>query len=220
MRPKSPQVLFGIAVSLLAAREVQAQSEPTAVQRAKYQMAHELRLAVGTLPMDAFQKGWSASLSYTLHLDPAWSWEILQVTGSLLTETSVMQELIDVFAVPREDFAGPRLMLTTGLEFSPVYGKQVLFNQNTVHEGLLVGLYGGVLFGDRPTLSDTFADPRPIAGAGLGLRFFLSELFSARVDARNFASFRRAVRNNESFELEYVLHLTLSLSVNFWRDEG
>lgn len=188
---------------------------PQAVQVRAFSFSDELRLSIGSMPLDPFQKGWTASLAYTYHLDDTWAWEILQVTGALLTSTSLRDELLGAFARRPEEFAAPRFMATTGLEMSPVYGKQVWLNRDTVHAGVLLGVYAGVLFGDRPTLGETFEDFRPVVGGGLGFRVFMSDLLSTRLDSRVFASFRRAFREGESFEVETIALFTLSLSLGF-----
>ncbi len=190
------------------------------MQRRKYQMAHELRLSVGALPVDAFQKGYSASASYTLHFDNYIAWEIFQLTAAYLVSTNLRDELIDTFAVPPEDFAAPRFMLTTGLELTPFYGKQSLFNDTVLHQSLVLGLYGGVIFGDRVDIAETLKDIRPAVGVGLGFRVFMTKLISARADLRYLFALKRAVRANESFESDNVLLLTIAVSFNVFRDDA
>ena len=194
--------------------------DKVAIQRRKFQMAHEFRLALGTMPLDAFQKGWTASFSYTMHLNDYLAWEIIQGTFALLTSTNLRDTLISTFAVPPEDFAAPRLMLTTGLELTPFYGKQAFLNDDITHQGLLFGAYGGVLFGDREDFGATLADLRPAAGLGVGYRMFFTKVMSLRFDARGYGALRRAVRANENLQVEAVLLLTLSGSLNLWRDDA
>lgn len=192
-----------------------------AVQERKYGFSEEIRISVGSMPLDPFLKGWTGSLAYAHHFDELWAWEILQFTGALLTSTSLRDELTGTFGVQPEEFSAPRIMITTGAEFSPVYGKQVLFNQETVHGTMFFGIYGGVIFGDRPTFSETLDDWRPAIGGGVGFRLFLSNLFSTRFDGRLFASFRDPMDpedTDESFdrsEADVVALLTLSLSLGF-----
>jgi len=195
-------------------------AERVAIQRRKYNLAHEVRLSLGVMPLDPYQKGWSGSVGYTLHLTDFVAWELLQVGGALLTSSSLREKLVNELGVPPEDFAAPRLFVTTGIELTPFYGKQTLLNRNIAHQALLFGLHAGVFFGDRGNLGDTFADPRPVVGAGLGYRFFLGELTSVRADVRYFLAFRRAVRPGESFELDDALMLNLSFSLNLWRDDA
>ncbi len=172
------------------------------------------------MPLNAFQKGWTLSLSYTYHFNDFVAWEVVQLTGAALTSTNLRDSLIDQFAVPPEDFSAPRLMLTSGVEVAPLYGKQALMNDTIVHHSLLGGVYAGLIFGDRASFGDTLSDVRPAVGLGLGYRMYTSKLLSVRLDIRDFLSFRRPIRDNESFEVENVLVLSLSLGFNLWRDDA
>lgn len=220
----SSRALFAAVALCAAAAPVSALAEegpePQAIQERKFQLFHEFRFAAGSMPLDPYQKGWTLSLSYTTHFDEVWSWEVVQLTGALLSSTNLRESLIDQFAVPPEDFSAPRLALTTGIEISPFYGKQALMNDRIVHQALLGGIYAGVVFGDRPSFGDILGDVRPAVGFGLGYRLYGDALLSFRFDARNLVTFRRAIRANEDFKVENVLLLTLSVSFNLWRDDA
>lgn len=189
-----------------------------AIQRRKYELNHELRIALGTLPIDPYEKGWSASLSYTYHFNDYVAWEIVQLTGALHTDTDLREQVLLINPEAEDDFASPRLLATSGIEITPLYGKFTLLNSLVVHQQLFVGVYAGVAFGNRRDLSETFEDARPLVGLGIGTRVFLSQVVSLRIDIRDFASFRRAFRENESFEVENVLFMTLSASFAFGGD--
>jgi outer membrane beta-barrel protein len=198
-----------------------------AIQRPKYQMAHEISLSLGLMPLDAFQKGLIANLSYTVHIEEYVAWEVFHLTAAHLTSTDLRDELIDTFAIPPADFAAPRFMATTGVELSPVYGKQVFLNDIVVHQALFIGIHGGIIIGDRRDpvsgafdFGDSLSDVRPAVGIGLGYRLFLTKTLSIRADARDFLSFKDAKRQNESTEIENVLSLTFGFSVNLWRDDA
>jgi len=189
-----------------------------AVQKRKFELANELRLAVGVLPVDPYQKGYSASLSYTQHLSDYVAWEIIQVTGILLESTGLRDELIDVFARDPNEFAAPRFVATTGFEISPLYGKWAFLNDAIVHNCLILGAYAGVIWGDRGELTETLEDIRPSIGPGLGYRIFLNRTWSTRIDWRTYASARPAIVDNEEFSVDLVMLITLSMSLNFGVD--
>jgi len=214
---------LALAASLGAAGPVLAQDEAperVAIQERKYRLFHEVRAGLGAMPLDAYQKGWSFSLSYTYHFNDFVSWEVAQITAAALTSTNLRDSLIDQFSVPPEDFSAPRLMITSGLEVAPLYGKQALMNDQILHHALLGGLHAGLVFGDRGTFGDTLTDLRPAVGLGLGYRLHATKLISVRFDVRDFITFRRAIRANESFEVENVLLLNLSVGFNLWRDDA
>jgi outer membrane beta-barrel protein len=191
-----------------------------AIQRLKYQMAHEVSLGVGIMPLDAFQKSITGSLSYTLHFDNAFAWEVFRVSAAYLTSTNLRDSLINTFAIPPEDFSAPRFSATTGIELTPIYGKLVFLNDTVVHQAFFVGLYGGVILGDRPDFAKMLSDLRPSGGAGVGYRIFFSKTVSFRVDVRDFISFKRAIRANERAETDNVLWITGAFSFNLWRDDA
>jgi len=213
----------GLALALMWSAPSLAQGDTAAyqgvaVQKRKFEMANELRLALGILPVDPYQKGYSASLSYTRHFNDYWAWEIVQVTGALLTSTDLRDELIDVFARNPDEFAAPRFAATTGLELTPLYGKWAFLNDAVVHNSLLVGGYAGVIFGDRGDIAETLTDPRPSVGPGIGYRLFINRTWSSRIDWRTFFSFRREVVESEDFGVDVVMLITLSMSLNFGVD--
>ncbi|MCK6550847.1 outer membrane beta-barrel domain-containing protein [Myxococcota bacterium] len=191
-----------------------------AIQRPKYQLAHELSLGAGIMPLDPFQKSVTASFSYTVHFSRWLAWEVFQATGALLTSTDLRDELIDTFAISEDDFNAPRFMATTGVELAPIYGKQVFLNDAVVHHAAFVGLHGGVIFGDRGRISETLEDLRPAVGVGIGYRLFVSDAWSMRIDVRDYLSFKRAIRDREQTEIENVLFMTYSWSLSFGRDDG
>ncbi len=217
-RPPVPLKTGSIAALLCLVAGSAPAAEPAvsgAVQARKYGTRHELRLAVGTMPLDPFQKGFTAGLAYTYHLSPHLAWEVLEVTGALLDPTSLYEELVGTFARRPDEFSAPRLLLSTGLELSPMYGKQVLFNRDTVHGAVVLGAYAGLFFGDRPTFDEMLEDLRPALGGGLGFRIYASSWLSARFDGRLFAALRRALREGEPEGVETVGLFTLSASFGF-----
>lgn len=210
-----------LAISLpFAARAEDEKTTDVAIQRPKFKMAHELSLSIGAMPLDAFQKGWSLGLAYTIHFEDYLAWEVVNVLGAALSSTDLRDELIDTFAIPPSDFNAPRFMATTGVSISPIYGKQVFLNDTVVHQAVFIGLHAGVIFGDREQFSETLQDLRPAIGLGLGYRVFLTKEMSMRFDVRDFLSWKRAIEARDQADVENVLLLQVSFAVNFWRDDA
>jgi outer membrane beta-barrel protein len=191
-----------------------------AIQKLKFQMAHEFSFAFGIMPLDAFQKSLTGSFSYTLHFDNHFAWEVFNATAAYLTSTNLRDELINTFAIPAEDFAAPRFMATTGVELTPIYGKLVFLNDSVVHQAVFLGLHGGVIFGARQDIPHTLQDFRPAGGVGIGYRIFFNKTVSFRIDVRDFISFKRAIRANERVETDDVLWISGGFSFNLWRDDA
>ncbi len=232
-----PRLTPGVIIMTLAVlcadpalAQQQAQVKREAIQKRRYEMANELKLALAFLPVDPYQKGYAASLSYTRHLNDYWAWEIFQASGTYyLSSTELRDSLLDVWGAEFDDFAAPRFMVTTGIELTPFYGKWALFNDAVVYNNLLFGVYAGVIFGDRKDangnfdVAKTLEDFRPSIGPGIGFRFFLSEVYSVRADWRTFFSYRFGVsddpqRAEREEGLNVVMLITASLSWNFGVD--
>ena len=200
-----------VVLSLLASQPIQAR---------KYRLGHELSLSVGSLPVDPFQKGWAAGLSYTIHFGHTFSWELINATAAYLVPTALRNNLIDNFGRRAEEFAGPRAMLTTGFVVAPFYGKLAFLDGAVVHHALYGGVHGGVVFGGRQTILDTISDVRPAIGLGIGYRIFISEAVSIRLDLRDFASYRRKFAENDPARFEQVLIVSLAIAFSSRGDEG
>ena len=198
-------MLAAVLVALLATQPIQAR---------KYSLGHELTLSFGSMPIDPFEKGWSAGLSYTVHFGPVWSWEIFNATAAYLVPTALRDDLIEGFGREPDEFAAPRAMITTGVVAAPLYGKVAFLDDTVLHHAFFVGLHAGVVFGSRQTIVDTLTDVRPSAGLGVGYRLFLSESVSMRIDVRDFVSFRRAFAANDPARFEQVLIVTVALALS------
>lgn len=221
--------LTTLAVLLpLGASAADGDDEPerVAIQERKFQLFHELKGSIGTMPLDPYQKGWTLSLSYTHHFNDFVAWEILQLTGSFLTSTNLRDSLIEQFAVSPQDFSAPRFLVSSGVEFSPFYGKMAFINDGVSHHAVLLGAYAALAFGNRVDgdgafdAAETFSDLRPGVGLGFGYRVHITETVSGRLDVRDFVVFRRGIRDNESFEVDNLLLMTLSIGFNLGRDDA
>ncbi|MEM6860221.1 MAG: hypothetical protein AAF627_05660 [Myxococcota bacterium] len=242
MRALLCTVLLAVTASSAQAQGLASYDE-VAVQKRKYQLANELRLSVGTLPIDPYRKGFAGSLSFTRHFNQFLAWEIFHASFSLLTRTDLSEELINVFGANPESnrFAAPRMVLTTGIELTPLYGKWALLNDGQIHHAFIVGGYGGVIFGNRVEersraitgfdVSRTLSDVRPSFGPGIGYRVYLNNSFSLRVDTRLLFSIRPDYGLDPTitadpdtgevpsqFGVDSVLLINLGLAWNFGAD--
>src|SRR5262245_13205759 len=70
-----------------------------AVQERAYRMNHELSLALGVLPLDAFYKGVYGQVSYTYHFTDAFAWQVGRGAYSHSLNTGLRNELENGFGV-------------------------------------------------------------------------------------------------------------------------
>ncbi|MGF1511738.1 MAG: hypothetical protein ACFB9M_19760 [Myxococcota bacterium] len=208
----------------------QSAYDKLAIQKRKYQLANELRFSVGALPADPYRKGFSVTLAYTRHLNDFLAWEIVSVSGAILTRTDLTDELVEVFGAQptSSEFAAPRFIATTGVEFTPLYGKWSFLNGRQVNHAFSVGGHAGVIFGNRTTeeepsldeidIGRTLTDIRPSVGPALAYRLYFNQNWSARIDTRLFASFRPPFEDGDDFQVDAVLLINLGISYNFGAD--
>ena len=177
------------------------------IQNRKFKMAHEFTLEGGTLPLDAFVKGVTATGRYTLHFDDFHAWEIAAGTYSLNIDTGLKQQLIDNFSVQPEALPAVQVVLDSNYVMKPFYGKLALFNRTLLYSELFV------LGGATVTYwSDGSFRPGPDIGAGI--RFFVAEWFSVRADIRHALIFNGIPFVDEQGTIDGILYLGLGASFN------
>ena len=149
-----------------------------AVQNRKYTASHEFVVSAGLLPLDAFEKGFTLSGSYTLHFSDLWAWEVGQFFYSFPMETELEAEL-KAFDLKPTPFERVEQFVTSNVLFKPLYWKGAWLNDALGYgEFYLVagGGYGWLTRSQRPAIS-----------GGLGVRLYITELVSVRMDVRDVA---------------------------------
>ena len=177
------------------------------IQNRKFKMAHEFTLQGGTLPLDAFVKGVTATGRYTLHFDDFHAWEIAAGTYSLNIDTGLKQQLVENFGVQPAALPAVQLVVDSNYVLQPFYGKLALFNRTLLYAELFV------LAGATVTYwSDDSWRPGPDVGGGL--RFYVAEWFSVRADLRHALIFDGVPLVDEDASVDGILYLGLGASFN------
>ena len=169
------KTLLFLTAALAAGPAAAASLPGQAVQNRAYRLTHELSVAAGLLPMDAFEKGVTASGSYTWHFSEVWAWEVVQYQHAFGFQTDLRDEL-RTFDLQPTPFERVERFATTNLVFKPVYFKGAVLG-----DALTFGEFFGVVGGGYGWLTRS---KRPVADVGVGTRFFVSEWFSVRLDVR------------------------------------
>lgn len=165
---------------------------------------HELSLLVGALPLDAFAKGLTLQGSYTYHFTHLIAWDLVSGTYSFNFETGLEEELRERFDVQPEK--EPRLLAFVHSNFvlKPMYGKIALLNDKVAT--------GEIFFVAGPCLGFYEGGAVPFGfDYGAGLRLFLGQYFSVRLDIRNYM----LLPDFNSMENHLYLSLGLSLTFGF-----
>lgn len=186
------------------------------IQNRKYVLDHELAASIGSLPIDPFYKGFTVNASYTWHIWDLLAWEAVSFTYSFNVDTKLKEEVFRVaLATGEQAPAFPQIewAVASRVVFKPLYGKQALFNTKVIHvEAYLMGgpdvLYVQNVPGRRGVPRD-----RVLAGfdIGAGLRLFLTEVVSFRLDLNEIVYF-------EPTQVQHALHIRLGASFNLGID--
>lgn len=175
-----------------------------AVQNRKYTASHEFSIGGGSLPMDAFYKGYALSGAYTLHFNDLWAWELVNGAYSFNVNTDLRRELESNWSVQPTEFPSLQWLGNSNLVFKPLYGKLAWLNGSLI--------YGELFFTGGPALAG-YEHAGTFVGAnlGLGLRFYLSESFSVRLDARDYYLLSPDDISNTRNELYFSAGISLNV---------
>lgn len=148
-----------------------------AIQERKFQLRHELTLAGGVLPGDAFYKGLTGTVAYTAHFNDHFAWQVGRGTYSYNLATGLREQLERDFDVLPTAFDEVLWAVGSDLVFKPFYGKFAVMNRHVVY------LEAFALAGaSAVSLTNGI---RPAADVGLGLRLFLNQNVSVKFEAMN-----------------------------------
>ena len=148
-----------------------------AVQNRVHSMVHEINVAIGTLPIDAFTKGLTFTGAYTLHFNDLLAWEIGQFTYSYHIDTDLKSEL-EEYEVQPTPFEVVEYFVTSNIIVKPLYGKLAVLNRALLYGEIFFSLGGG-----WGKLTET---NRAIVDFGAGLRLYAGKYVSFRADVRDY----------------------------------
>jgi len=180
--------------------------ETFVVQERLFRLGLELNAGVGILPLNAFSKGVLLDGSVTYHFNNVLAWEIAQggyVIANL--DTGLKNQLLQNFGVQPTEISRATFLAGSNLVFTPFYGKLAGLNRSVSHVELFFPI-GVTLAG--------YENPGSVQGGidlGLGLRWFLGEHTSLRLDARDYL----LTPGFSNFSLTNELLFALGLSVGF-----
>jgi outer membrane beta-barrel protein len=179
-----------------------------AIQNRKHALRHELGIAVGTIPVDAYYKGLTGTAQYTFHFSPSWAWEIFNVGYSKNFWTSLRKDLEQNWRNPASPTVIPEIQYfgDSNLVFKPLYGKLAYLNQSLV--------YGEFYLAAGPAVAwyDTDKDRLSVGvDVGFGFRVHLSRHWSTRFDVRYYRLQTLVAQHSKGDD---VLFLQLGIALN------
>lgn len=119
-------------------RDVYDLPTPVAIQGRTNNINESLSLNLGYIPSDSFNRGFPISANYSFYFKPYLAWEVASFTYNVNKETQLKQDFKDLgVAVQNIGFGGvldyPKNIIMSGIIYTPLYGKSLLFNKSLVH---------------------------------------------------------------------------------------
>lgn len=174
-----------------------------ALENRKYTIVHDLTFAAGYLPIDSFNKSFTLNTSYLYNFKTYAGWEVINASLCSNQDTGLKSNLLNNFgALPTGFLDYYTSIVTTNFVYSPIYAKNLFFNEKVVNsETSFVGGGGMVGFNSGATA--------PLFGVGMINRYFLSDSTSLKLDARVYYHTASGKSSN------MILMLSVGYSFNF-----
>ncbi len=165
-------------------RDVYDLPTPVAIQGRTNNIDQSLAVSFGYIPTDSFNRGFPLSLSYAFYFKPYFAWDVVSFSYNFNRETQLKKDFENLgVAVQNIGFGGvidfPKNIIMTGLVYTPLYGKSLLFNRSLVHSE--TSFYAGA-----GTLVFNQVGHVPTLGVGLQGRYFLTPKTAFRYYLRQY----------------------------------
>lgn len=122
----------------LVKRDIYDLPTPVAIQGRTNNIDQSVSVSFGYIPSDSFNRGFPISLGYSFYFKPYLAWEVASFSYNVNKETQLKQDFKDLgVAVQNIGFGGvldfPKNIIMSGIIYTPLYGKSLLFNKTLVH---------------------------------------------------------------------------------------
>lgn len=174
------------------------------VQNRKNFGTHEFGFNAGSLPLDAFTKGYTLGGSYTLHFTEQIAWEVAQAAYSFHVDTDLKDEL-KAFDLRPTPFELIEYYAMSNVVWKPVYWKGSWLNDSLIYGELFFIAGGGYGWFTRSS--------RPGGDIGAGFRLYANTLISFRFDARYLFFFDDTIL--DEFQVKDDISVSLGTSLTF-----
>lgn len=181
-------VSFGDLSSTQAAeqrRDIYDLPTPVAIEGRSNKIDESLSLSLGYIPTDSFNRGFPLALNYSYYFKPYIAWEVLSFGYNFNYETQLKKDFRNLnVGVQNLGLGGqidyPKNIIMTGIVYTPLYGKSLLFNKSLLHSEMSFYLGAGSMVfatvGHIPTIAPgiqgrLFISPRS------AFRYYLRQLF-------------------------------------------
>jgi outer membrane beta-barrel protein len=196
---RSTLLIIALLVASAARADDESPARVSVVQKRQYTLHHEITLAAGFLPLDAFYKGVTANLSYTYHFNDHFAWRVLRGALDKAIDTGLKTQLMQQFGLMTTDFPQVQWMAGSDVVWNAFYGKTAFMNAAVLHLALFLVLGGDVV--------KTQTEILPGVNFGGGVRFFATEWLSLKLEASNHFVISKKPFNVVDLQLALALNL-------------
>jgi len=195
-------LLLSSFVARAQTTELENPGSVSAIQNRAYTMDFEFDLLVGTLPLDAFYKGYYPGGSVVVHFSDYVGWQVARGGYSFNVSTGLRDQLERDFGVLPTAFDEVNWFVGSDLMLKPFYGKSSVLNTWVLHYEAHF-LIGASLF------KFSVGGFSPAINLGAGIRLFQNRWVSYRLDVTD-----NLVINSKA-KLSQVITIQLMLALNF-----
>lgn len=165
-------------------RDVYDLPAPVAIQGRTNKIDESVSLNIGYLPSDSFNRGFPISGQYTYYFKPYFAWEVVSYSHNINRETQLKSDLAALKVnVQNVGFGGvidyPKSIILTGIVYTPLYSKSLLFNKTLLHSETSFYMGAGALMFNQVGSVPTFVP-------GIQGRYFISPRTAARLYLREY----------------------------------
>jgi outer membrane beta-barrel protein len=193
-------------IAFAQASELENPGSVSAVQERAYRMNFEFDLAVGSLPLDAFYKGYYGQAGAVVHFSDVFAWQVARGSYSFNVNTGLREQLERDFMVKPTTFDEVQWFIGSDVLLKPFYGKSSVINKWVLHyeAHFILGL---------SIFKMSVSNFSPAVNLGAGVRLFHTKYVSYRLDVTD-----NVVVNTRQKPFN-VLTIQLMLALNFGTTE-
>ncbi len=197
-------LLLSSLVARAQSTELENPGSVSAIQNRAYTMDFEFDLGVGTLPLDAFYKGYYPLAGAVVHFNDFLGWQVARGAYSFNVSTGLRDQLERDFAVAPTAFEEVQWFIGSDLLLKPFYGKSSVLNTWVLHYEAHF-ILGASLF------KFSVAQFSPALNLGFGIRLFHNRYVSYRLDVSDAIVFGIVGKA----KISQVITIQLMLALNF-----
>lgn len=173
-----------------------------AVEPRLFNPRYDVTAQLSVLPIDAFYKGYSLGVSYTHSLNSVWSWEVVNLNLNSKSDTGLAQKLEALSVAPKGFLDHVAWYITTSAVYTPIYSKNLIFNESIRHGNLSFVVSGGMV-------AFSSQESSPLIGGGAIYRVFHSPNYSSKFDFRLYTHLAQGKSSDLIMMLTYGLSFEL-----------